>query len=188
MAVKLSVNYFRRSFEINLKILTLALEMLPQKEGHMNGTHSNKSMIWLKCQPKVSFILIKCAGIHALGLTPNILGDGQLWNFMGIFSKNREEWAMMDLACIISSVTIVPFYDSLGMDALAMVINQTELTTMCIERTNLELLLKLKETQCASLQNLILFGEATSDEVENAKLIGLSIYTFSEVIKAGDAN
>ena len=70
---------------------------------------------------------------------------------MGIFSKNREEWAMMDLACIISSVTIVPFYDSLGMEALAMVINQTELTTMCIERTNLELLLKLKETQCASL-------------------------------------
>lgn len=70
---------------------------------------------------------------------------------MGIFSKNREEWAMVDLACMISALTIVPFYDSLGMDALALVINLTELTTMCIERINLELLFKLKETQCASL-------------------------------------
>ena len=70
---------------------------------------------------------------------------------MGIFAKNREEWAMVDLACMISALTIVPFYDSLGMEALALVINLTELTTMCIERINLELLCKLKETQCASL-------------------------------------
>jgi long-subunit acyl-CoA synthetase (AMP-forming) len=42
---------------------------------------------------------------------------------MGIYSKNREEWAIVDLACIRSSVTVVPFFESLGSEALAYVIN-----------------------------------------------------------------
>lgn len=44
---------------------------------------------------------------------------------MGIFAKNKEEWAVIDLACMRNAVTIVPFFDSLGADALAFVINQT---------------------------------------------------------------
>ena len=67
-----------------------------------------------------------------------------------------------------SSVTIVPFYDSLGKEALSLVINQCELTTMCIEKTNFELLLKLKETQCPSIRNLVLFDELTDEDKEKA--------------------
>ncbi len=33
---------------------------------------------------------------------------------IGIFAKNREEWAITALACLTTAVTIVPFYDSLG--------------------------------------------------------------------------
>lgn len=62
---------------------------------------------------------------------------------MGIFSKNREELAVVDLACMRSSVTIVPFFDSLGIDALSFVINQTELTSMCIENSSFDMLLKI---------------------------------------------
>lgn len=62
---------------------------------------------------------------------------------MGIFAKNREEWAVVDLACMRSSVTIVPFFDSLGIDALSFVINQTELTSMCIENSSFDMLLKI---------------------------------------------
>jgi long-chain acyl-CoA synthetase len=42
---------------------------------------------------------------------------------LGIFAKNREEWAVIDLACMRNSVTIVPFFDSLGPEALSFVIN-----------------------------------------------------------------
>ncbi len=61
--------------------------------------------------------------MYALNLVPEISGEGRMWNFLGIFSKNREEWAIADIACMKSSTTIVPFYDSLGMDALSLVIN-----------------------------------------------------------------
>lgn len=64
---------------------------------------------------------------------------------MGIFSKNREEWATVDLACMGSSVTIIPFFDSLGPSALIFVLNQTLVTTMCIEKASIGHLLKAKE-------------------------------------------
>lgn len=86
---------------------------------------------------------------------------------MGIFAKNREEWAVADLACLRSSVTIVPFFDSLGPDALTYVINQTELTTICIDKTSLNLIIKMKE-KIPSLSNLILFDELTDEEKETA--------------------
>ena len=62
-------------------------------------------------------------GAHHLNLSPGIEAENQLWNFMGVFSKNREEWAVVDLACIRSSITVVPFFDSLGIDALTFVIS-----------------------------------------------------------------
>jgi long-chain acyl-CoA synthetase len=66
-------------------------------------------------------------------------------NVMGIFAKNREEWAVVDLACMRSAVTIVPFFDSLGPQALSFVINQTEISTMCAETNGIDSLLKLRE-------------------------------------------
>lgn len=42
---------------------------------------------------------------------------------MGIYSNNREEWAIVDIACMKSSVTIVPFYNSLGSNALIFILN-----------------------------------------------------------------
>jgi long-subunit acyl-CoA synthetase (AMP-forming) len=62
-------------------------------------------------------------GIQVYNLSADILEDGKMWNFLGIFAKNREEWAVVDLACMRSSITIVPFFDSLGSSALSFVIN-----------------------------------------------------------------
>lgn len=64
-------------------------------------------------------------GLVGLNLTPDVEADGRKFKFLGIFSKNREEWAVVDLSCIRNSTTIVPFFDSLGPDALQFVINQT---------------------------------------------------------------
>jgi long-subunit acyl-CoA synthetase (AMP-forming) len=33
---------------------------------------------------------------------------------VGIFSKNRYEWIVADLACVLYGMTIVPLYDTLG--------------------------------------------------------------------------
>lgn len=87
---------------------------------------------------------------------------------MGIFGKNREEWVVINLACLRNSVTIVPFFDSLGHDALKFVINQTELTTMCIENNQFDLLMKLSGEICPTLKNVVLFEEPSEAQREKA--------------------
>jgi long-chain acyl-CoA synthetase len=63
---------------------------------------------------------------------------------LGIFSKNREEWVVTNLACTMSGTTIVPFFDSLGPDALNFVITLTTLSTMCIESGSIDTFIKMK--------------------------------------------
>ena len=117
-------------------------------------------------------------GVSALNLSPNIQGEGINWNFMGIFSRNREEWAIIDFACLRSDITIVPFYDSLGKEALALVLNSTEVTTMCIEKGSYETLVKLMETECHHLQNLVLLDDITAEQKAQGEALGLKVYSF----------
>jgi hypothetical protein len=103
-------------------------ETQPRKVHHMNGKLSQRFMNWLMLLLEVNFIfLIKTyvylIGAQFLNLNPELDAEDKKWKFMGIFGKNREEWTVVDLASMRSSTTIVPFFDSLGSDALAFVIN-----------------------------------------------------------------
>lgn len=81
---------------------------------------------------------------------------------MGIHSKNREEWVTVSLAAMRQGVTIVPFFDSLGKDALSFVINQTELQTMCIEGKHFQNLIDLKTSgKIPTLKNVVLLDPVT---------------------------
>jgi len=52
-------------------------------------------------------------GMRVLNLLPEIENEG-IWKFMGIYSKNREEWIITELASISQAGTTVAFYDTLG--------------------------------------------------------------------------
>jgi long-subunit acyl-CoA synthetase (AMP-forming) len=62
-------------------------------------------------------------GIEVLKLCPVTNHDGEKWRFMCIFSKNREEWAITDLACMMTSITIVPPFENLGDQGLQYILN-----------------------------------------------------------------
>jgi long-subunit acyl-CoA synthetase (AMP-forming) len=53
-------------------------------------------------------------GISHLGLASANHDDGMDFKFLGIFGKNSEQWATVDLACLRSALTVIPFFDSLG--------------------------------------------------------------------------
>ena len=91
--------------------------------------------------------------------------EGKDFAILGIYAKNREEWGITDLACMRSDVTIVPVYESLGADALGFIIRQTELTTMCIEKKSIDLMIKLKTSgKIPGLMNLICFDNDVTEE------------------------
>ena len=42
---------------------------------------------------------------------------------VGVFSKNTANWMIVDLACIMSGITTVTLYDTLGEDSTQYIIN-----------------------------------------------------------------
>lgn len=62
-----------------------------------------------------------------------------------------------------SAITIIPFFDSLGPSTLKFVLHQTELTTMCVEESGLDNLIKIKN-DCPHLKNIVVFDKITQEK------------------------
>ena len=93
------------------------------------------------------------------------------------------------MACLRSSITIVPFYDSLGADVIAFVLNQTELTTICCEVKAIDTITKLKkEGKVEHLKALIAFDGVTEEKAQAAKEAGLKVFTFADIVSEGKAH
>lgn len=84
-------------------------------------------------------------GFAELNLIPEIEQEGKKWRFMGIFAKNREEWALTQFANFHMDVTQATFYDTLGPDAASFIMEQTGLTTISISGDYVKMLTKMKK-------------------------------------------
>jgi len=51
-------------------------------------------------------------------LCPKITDYEGTFRFLGLYSKNREEWVMTDFASMISGITTVTLYDTLGHESI----------------------------------------------------------------------
>ncbi|KAF9930018.1 hypothetical protein BGZ65_005535, partial [Modicella reniformis] len=78
------------------------------------------------------------AGLAHLGLTKDS-------NF-GIFSINRPEWTMSELAGYMYNYTSVPLYDTLGVASIEFIVNQTEMDTVIASADKASILLNMKST------------------------------------------
>lgn len=72
-------------------------------------------------------------GIRKLGLVVETQGDDRRWNFVGVWSKNRQEWLTAHLANMYFSYTTIGFFDSMGADQVDYIIKQTELSCVFTE-------------------------------------------------------
>ena len=82
---------------------------------------------------------------------------------VGIFSPNRPEWDITQLACSMFSYVVVPLYDTQSIEAQVHIINQTELRIVCVDNeAKLQKLLSLKD-QLPTIESLICFEESIAD-------------------------
>jgi long-chain acyl-CoA synthetase len=93
-------------------------------------------------------------GYVKLGMIPEVQAEGKTWRFLGIQSNNRKEWALTHFANMYQSVTSVPLYDTLGVEATRFCCNQTELTTIAGTMNCLKKLAKMKKDEPASDQKM----------------------------------
>ena len=68
--------------------------------------------------------------------------EGENLRFIGIFSRNRPEWSILDLGCILYNFVSIPIYDTLGDENISYVFNHTNLTTCFVNDLGVRALMK----------------------------------------------
>ena len=49
---------------------------------------------------------------------------------IGIYSKNRPEWNITDMASVLYGFTTIPLYDTLGPESISFVLENSQITSI----------------------------------------------------------
>jgi long-chain acyl-CoA synthetase len=110
------------------------------------------------------------------------------WRFIGIITKNRMEFALLEQAANCYNITLVPVYDTLGPDTLNFICTQTKMKTLACANENLPNIVKsIKGDSNHDLKKIITFNCPTQEEKDLASSVGLSVVSLDEVEKNGAA-
>ncbi|KAH6585096.1 hypothetical protein BASA60_000691 [Batrachochytrium salamandrivorans] len=117
---------------------------------------------------------------------------------LGIFSINRAEWVITDLAAHAFSVAVVALYDTLGADTTEYILNHADVPIIVASIDKVPLLLSLSSktkfkviialdstpsvSAPGSATNPFLFAKTWASEK------GISLYSYSEVLELGAKN
>ncbi|KAI8384984.1 uncharacterized protein BYT42DRAFT_564291 [Radiomyces spectabilis] len=118
-------------------------------------------------------------GSGLLDMINNTLNNPRTQNIpIGIWSVNRPEWAIADLACAAYSLYTVALYDTLGPDTVEYVINHAEIETVICSADHIADLLQQRH----KLPNLKLI--ISMDTIEDEVPAGAGVASKSAIIKA----
>ena len=136
-------------------------------------------------------------GITKFSICPEItvndelLGSDKKMRFMGIYSRNREEWLVGSFGCQMDSIVIVTLYDTLGINSIEYILNQTELTTIMAETKNFEKIITIKESnKFGKVQNIISLkcneeDPKLEENIKKLENLGLKIISYETIIETG---
>ena len=143
--------------------------------------------------------LAKCFayGIAKLGLCPEIRVDDEIlgknikMKFLGFLAQTRLEWMIGNFGCQFDTITIIPLYETLGINSIEYILNQTELTDIFAETNSLELLVKLKElNKIGKVKNIIYLRcnnekENWEENKEKLKNYGFNLVSYETLLETG---
>lgn len=140
-----------------------------------------------KTYKEIEELVVKlCKGMTKNNFCPEIINEDKAFKFLGIYSKNREEWVITDLACQLNSITVVTIYDTLGLNALEFIFNQTQLTTLLLENNCLIKIMKLKaEQKTGAIKNLIAIDPFDKETETKCMELGLNLFSYEEILNQG---
>ena len=126
------------------------------------------------------------SGILKHNLAPSVKEYKDLdLKFVAIFSKNCEEYVILDMACALYGVVSVPIYDTLGPQAMIFILEQTSLTTIFLSHVSVEALIKIGKP-VGKVTNLVCFDAFTEEDVKKCEGFGWKLIKYSDIfVEAG---
>lgn len=102
-------------------------------------------------------------------------------DFLGIYSINNAEWVIGELATYTQGIIPVSLYDTLGPEAVAYILQQTEIKVILASRDKVARLIESAKT-CPALKTIIqIEREADPAHLALAAAAGVRLISFSEV-------
>ncbi|XP_018425614.1 PREDICTED: long-chain-fatty-acid--CoA ligase 5 [Nanorana parkeri] len=110
--------------------------------------------------------------------------------FIGVFSQNRPEVVIAELACYSYSMVVVPLYDTLGPEALVFIVNRGELSVVvCDKPDKVQILLDNCEKGLTPVLKTIILMEAFGDDLkERGAKYGVEVLLMKDVEYLGKEN
>jgi len=109
--------------------------------------------------------------------------------YIGIFSENRKEWYMAQLAAMSDSITIVPIaveLQFLETERVVDIIKKTGLTTLCVSQKTIQIILDLKiKNLIPNVENIITFDPAQDTHKILSAQVGINIFQFNALVHQG---
>lgn len=123
---------------------------------------------------------------------PEITASGDMSFILTLYSHNRREWCITDLACSNYSITNTCLYDTLGPETAEYILCLTESPIIVCSKDKVQLIITLKEKHFDALSSLIAI--VSMDRLspldlsleEQARAQNLVLYDFDQVCKLGE--
>lgn len=109
--------------------------------------------------------------------------------FIGIFSQNRPEWTISELACYTYSMVAVPLYDTLGTEAIGYIIDKAAISTViCDVPEKARMILSCVSGKGRTVKRIVLIEAFDSELVTQGQECGIEILSLKEFEDLGKAN
>ncbi|XP_005808568.1 long-chain-fatty-acid--CoA ligase 1-like [Xiphophorus maculatus] len=110
--------------------------------------------------------------------------------FVGVYSPNRPEWVISEMACYTYSMALVPLYDTLGTEAMVHILNLAEMSlVVCDREERAALLLECKEKgMTPKVSCLVLFNDFSQAFGERAKKCEVDVLYREQLMELGKQN
>uniref|UniRef100_A0A3B5ME91 long-chain-fatty-acid--CoA ligase n=1 Tax=Xiphophorus couchianus TaxID=32473 RepID=A0A3B5ME91_9TELE len=107
--------------------------------------------------------------------------------FVGVYSPNRPEWVISEMACYTYSMALVPLYDTLGTEAMVHILNLAEMSlVVCDREERAALLLECKEKgMTPKVSCLVLFNDFSQAFGERAKKCEVDVLYREQLMVSG---
>ncbi|KAI8642080.1 hypothetical protein BD408DRAFT_417045 [Parasitella parasitica] len=100
---------------------------------------------------------------------------------LGVYSINRREWTISEIASYREAFIIVALYDTLGAEAMEHIINETEMEYIIASADKVSNILDIK-TAIPKIKHIIsMDNDIDSRDLHRAKELGVTVYTFTQV-------
>uniref|UniRef100_A0AAX7URS7 Arachidonate--CoA ligase n=1 Tax=Astatotilapia calliptera TaxID=8154 RepID=A0AAX7URS7_ASTCA len=102
---------------------------------------------------------------------------------IGIFSQNRPEWTISELACYTYSLVSVPLYDTLGTEAISYIIDKASISTIvCDVMDKVNLVLDCINNTKHSVRTIVLMESPNTSLIERGQQAGIHILSLQEMM------